>query len=121
MPSNASKITTRKKPVKLEFNAEKLIGRLSGYADHLQGKKKLTLRMSVISLPAPIKGIKPKEIYALRESLHLSQPLFARALNVPNATLRSWEKGRRKPTGAALRLLDIIRHSPQVLIPDLVV
>jgi len=28
---------------------------------------------------------------------------------------KRWEKGRRKPTGAALRLLDLIRKRPNLL------
>jgi len=35
--------------------------------------------------------------------------------NVPKVTAISWEKGRRKPTGAALRLLDLLRKNPNLL------
>jgi DNA-binding transcriptional regulator YiaG len=34
---------------------------------------------------------------------------------VPKVTVISWEKGRRQPTGSALRLLDLIRKKPQIL------
>lgn len=36
-------------------------------------------------------------------------------LNVPKVTAESWEKGRRKPSDAALRLLQIIEKHPEVL------
>jgi putative transcriptional regulator len=42
--------------------------------------------------------------------------VFARLLNVPTVTAASWEKGRRKPSGAALRLLQIARKHPEALL-----
>jgi putative transcriptional regulator len=59
--------------------------------------------------------MKPKEIVALRQALNVSQAVFAGLLNVPKVTAISWEKGRRAPTGAALRLLDLIRKKPDIL------
>jgi transcriptional regulator with XRE-family HTH domain len=46
----------------------------------------------------------------LRQRLNVSQAVFAGLLNVPKVTAISWEKGRRQPTGAALRLLDLVRE-----------
>ncbi|MGA3269180.1 MAG: helix-turn-helix domain-containing protein [Verrucomicrobiota bacterium] len=51
----------------------------------------------------------------MRQRLNVSQAVFAGLLNVPKVTAISWEKGRRHPTGAALRLLDLVRKKPQVL------
>ena len=45
----------------------------------------------------------------------VSQSVFAALLNVPKVTAISWEKGRRKPTGAAWRLLDLVRRKPEIL------
>ena len=36
--------------------------------------------------------------------------------NVPEVTAVSWEKGRRSPSGAALRLLQIVRKHPDLLL-----
>lgn len=99
----------------IEFDAEALVGSVEAFAAHVQGKQKLTLRTHQLSLPSPIKPIGPKEITALRHELNVSQAVFAGLLNVPKVTAISWEKGRRKPTGAALRLLDLIRRKPQIL------
>lgn len=52
---------------------------------------------------------------AIRGQLAVSQAVFARLLNVSKVTEISWEKGRRKPTGAALRLLDLVRKRPHIL------
>ena len=64
------------------------------------------MRVSKVRLPARVNGIKPKEIGGIRQKLNVSQPVFAALLNVPLATARSWEQGKRKPSGAALRLLE---------------
>lgn len=59
--------------------------------------------------PVPEAG----EIAALRATLGLSQPVFARALNVSPDTVRAWEQGKRVPDGAALRLLEWARAHPE--------
>jgi putative transcriptional regulator len=84
-------------------------------ARHAAGQEKLTLRTKTLKLPPRIKPIKAKEIMAMRNKYGVSQAIFARLLNVPKVTAISWEKGRRKPTGAALRLLDIVRKNPSIL------
>jgi putative transcriptional regulator len=103
------------KKKEIEFNAEELVGSIETLARHAAGKEKLTLQSKSLRLPPAIKPIKPKEIVALRNRFGVSQAVFARLLNVPKVTEISWEKGRRKPTGAALRLLDIVRKKPNVL------
>jgi DNA-binding transcriptional regulator YiaG len=47
--------------------------------------------------------------------LRPSQDVFAGLLNAPKATEISWQKGLRKPTGAAWRLLDLVRKRPHIL------
>ena len=113
MKSNGSKPHSAKQ---IEFEADLLLESLRGHADHLAGKKKLTLRVTSLLLPARLKRIKPKEIAGIRQELNVSQPVFAALLNVPLATARSWEQGRRKPSGAALRLLDLARQRPKILL-----
>ncbi len=100
----------------IEFNAEELLTSLRQHADHLEGKKKVTMRVSRLFLPPPVKVIKPREITAIRTKLNVSQPVFASLLNVPVTTARSWEQGKRKPSGAALRLLDLARRQPKILL-----
>lgn len=99
----------------IEFNAEDLVKSVEDLASHATGKVKLTLRSSIVTLPPRIEPFKAGEIVALREQLAVSQGVFARLLNVPKVTEISWEKGRRKPTGAALRLLDLVRKRPHIL------
>jgi putative transcriptional regulator len=113
MKSNGSKPRSAKE---IEFDLGLLLQSLRGHAEHLERKKKLTMRVTKVCLPAPVNGIKPKEIAGIRQKLNVSQPVFAALLNVPLATARSWEQGKRKPSGAALRLLDLARQRPQILL-----
>jgi len=113
MKSKESKTRSVKE---IEFSDELLLQSLRDHADHLEGKKKLTMRVSCVLLPGPIKGLRPKDIARIRQKLNVSQPVFAALLNVPVATARSWEQGKRKPSGAALRLLDIARQKPKILL-----
>jgi putative transcriptional regulator len=99
----------------IEFNAEDLVSSVEALARHAAGKEKLTLRTNSLTLPPRIKPFKAGEIVAIRVQLAVSQAVFAGLLNVPKVTEISWEKGRRKPNGAALRLLDLVRKRPNIL------
>ena len=55
------------------------------------------------------------QIKAIRESLHLSQTVFAKLLNVSPSSIRQWEQGKRHPTGATQVLLDLLKRSPHIL------
>ena len=57
----------------------------------------------------PIEPLSPEEIRALREREQVSQPVFARYLNVSKNQVSDWERGQKKPGGAALRLLTIVK------------
>lgn len=56
-----------------------------------------------------INTLAPDEIRALREREHLSQPVFARYLNVSKNLVSDWERGVKKPGGPALRLLTVVK------------
>ena len=51
----------------------------------------------------------PDEIRAIRLNEHISQPVFARYLNVSKNLVSDWERGIKKPGGPALRLLTVIQ------------
>lgn len=56
----------------------------------------------------PIHIMAPEEIKAIRLREHISQPVFARYLNVSKNLVSDWERGV-KPGGPALRLLTVIQ------------
>ena len=53
------------------------------------------------------------DVRAIRLKLGLTQRLFAGVFAIPLATLRHWERGNRRPAGAALVLLHVIRAHPR--------
>jgi putative transcriptional regulator len=71
---------------------------------------KQTLREFDEACLSPIKAMSPAAIRALREREHLSQPVFARYLNVSKNLISDWERGIKKPGGPALRLLTVIER-----------
>lgn len=56
-----------------------------------------------------VQVLAPDEIRAIREREHLSQPVFARYLNVSKGLVSEWERGVKKPGGPALRLLTVVQ------------
>jgi len=71
---------------------------------------KQTLREFDEACLAPAAPLEPDEIKAIREAQHVSQPVFARYLNVSKNLVSDWERGTKRPGGPALRLLSIIRR-----------
>ncbi len=68
---------------------------------------------SCLAAPAPME---PKRIKRIRESQRVSQPVFARYLNTSESTVEKWESGAKKPSGMALKLLDIVeKHGLKML------
>jgi putative transcriptional regulator len=71
---------------------------------------KQTLREFDESCLTPIPVMSPDDIRALRLREHISQPVFARYLNVSKNLVSDWERGVKKPGGPALRLLTVIQE-----------
>lgn len=71
---------------------------------------KQTMREFDETCLTPVRPLKPTEIRAIREREHLSQPVFARYLNVSKNLVSDWERGVKKPSGAALRLLTVVQE-----------
>jgi len=68
---------------------------------------------SCLIAPRPME---PKRIKRIRESQRVSQPVFARYLNTSESTVEKWESGAKKPSGMALKLLDIVeKHGLKML------
>ncbi|MBK1716406.1 helix-turn-helix domain-containing protein [Thiocystis violacea] len=69
---------------------------------------KQTMREFDDACLTPVAPLSPEAIRALREREHLSQPVFARYINVSKNLVSDWERGVKRPGGPALRLLTII-------------
>jgi putative transcriptional regulator len=57
-----------------------------------------------------VERLSAREIHSLREREGVSQKVFARYLNVPVTLISQWERGERKPSGPAVKLLSLIKH-----------
>ena len=71
---------------------------------------KRTMREFDEACLAPAEPLAPEEIRAIRERELVSQPVFARYLNVSKNLVSDWERGTKRPGGPALRLLSIVRR-----------
>ncbi len=70
---------------------------------------KQTMREFDDACLTPVHVLSPEEIKSLRMREHISQPVFARYLNVSKNLVSDWERGVKKPGGPALRLLTVIQ------------
>jgi putative transcriptional regulator len=70
---------------------------------------KQTMREFDEACLTPVLVLAPEEIKAIRMREHISQPVFARYLNVSRNLVSDWERGVKKPGGPALRLLTVIQ------------
>lgn len=70
---------------------------------------KQTMREFDEACLSPVEDISPEQIKKIREREHVSQPVFARYLNVSRNLISDWERGKKKPGGPALRLLTVIQ------------
>ncbi len=70
---------------------------------------KTTMRSFDSSCLATPPLLKPQQIKKLRQSLRVSQPVFARYLNTSESTIEKWETGAKHPSGMALRLLAVVQ------------
>jgi putative transcriptional regulator len=77
---------------------------------------KATMRSFDTSCLAVPRPMAPKRIKQIRLSQRVSQPIFARYLNTSESTIEKWETGAKRPSGMALKLLDIVqKHGLKVL------
>ncbi len=74
-----------------------------------QELEQTTLRMLGRDALPKIKLLSPREIVAVRVGAGVSQAVLAGFLNVGVTTVSQWERGLRRPTGTALKLLHVVK------------
>lgn len=85
---------------------------MKALAQSRDGKR--TLRTHTVEIkPAP--EVSPKELVRVRESLNLSQALFAVYLRTNVRTLENWEQGRAKPNAQAALLINLVKRYPDTV------
>jgi putative transcriptional regulator len=73
--------------------------------------EKTTLRMLGRDALPKVATLSPAQIVKVREQAGVSQAVMAGFLNVAVNTVSQWERGERRPTGAALKLLHVVKRS----------
>lgn len=70
----------------------------------------LTMReFDALCLP-PMRDFSAKDVRRIRTKAKASQSVFAAYLNVGKTTVAAWEQGTKKPSGAAVKLLDLVER-----------
>ena len=57
--------------------------------------------------------VTPAEIRAIRNSVNMSQAMFARTFQLSVDTVKGWEQGKRRPDTAAANYLRLIKADPE--------
>ncbi|HEY1750646.1 MAG TPA: DNA-binding transcriptional regulator [Caulobacteraceae bacterium] len=70
---------------------------------------KATMREFDALCLTPVTPLAPEEIKALREREQVSQPVFARYLNVRRDAVSKWDRGEKRPNGPSLKLLNLAK------------
>lgn len=73
--------------------------------------RKTTMRMLGPDAVPKVTRLSPAEIAEVREKAGVSQAVLAGYFNVAVNTVGQWERGERRPTGAALKLLHVVRRA----------
>jgi len=69
---------------------------------------KRTMRSFDEACLTPVRSLSPKAIKALRQRERVSQTVLAHYLNVTPNLVSKWERGEKKPSGPALKLLTLV-------------
>jgi putative transcriptional regulator len=72
--------------------------------------EKITMRHLGAQNVPKVASISAGQIRAMREQANMSQAVFARCLNLTVGYVSQLERGAKRPTGAALALLDVIKR-----------
>jgi putative transcriptional regulator len=82
----------------------------------LHAKGEITLKTTTLERPDRPPDVQADELTRLRIESGMSQAVFAQVLNVSTKTVQSWEQGSRKPSQATLRLIQVFRQNPSVVL-----
>lgn len=70
---------------------------------------KTTLRhFDALCLETDVPDYSPEQIKALRERLRISQAVLAATINASANSIQKWERGVKRPSGTALKLLYLL-------------
>ena len=71
---------------------------------------KATMRAFDAGCLTTVEPLTPADIKSIREHENVSQAVFSAYLNVTTSLVSKWERGEKKPQGASLKLLNIVKR-----------
>ncbi|CNB36689.1 helix-turn-helix domain-containing protein [Yersinia intermedia] len=89
-----------------------LLEGMDAWQDANTGKK--TLKTHKVSGESSV-TLTADELRHIRETLNISQALFAHYLQAGTATYQNWEQGRAKPNKQAILLIRMVQRDPHTL------
>ena len=92
--------------------AERLKRGLEQAIAHERGE--ITLRTREVNIPDPPQAYTAEDVVRIRRRLGYSQAVFARVAAVSVQTVQGWERGVRRPSGSAARLLQLLEDPDQL-------
>ena len=100
---------------KLTPKGAKIVAALERFRDTIEAGTPIEERYTVrrVKLDLTPRSFSPDEVKKVRAMLGVSQPIFGQFLGVDVKTVRSWEQGRRVPSGMACRFLEEIQAAPE--------
>jgi putative transcriptional regulator len=95
---------------------ESIMEGLQQAIDYEKGDKSLgRLRVSAVPDIEPIADFSKEKIKEIRQKTNLPQKYFAKLVGVSPRAVEAWETGKRKPTGSAKRLFQLIEKEPSII------
>jgi putative transcriptional regulator len=93
----------------------KIVAALERFSDTIEARIPIEQRYTVrrVKLNLTPQAFGPEAVKRIRATLGISQPIFGQFLGVDVKTVRSWEQGRRVPSGMASRFLKEIQATPE--------
>lgn len=92
---------------------ESIMTGLSEAVEDAKSKKKMLKRRVVTVMP--VKEYQPEEVKKIRNTVGMSQKIFASYLGVSDKTVEAWESGTNHPSGAASRLLNMMEMNEKLI------
>ena len=95
---------------------ESLAEALNQAIEYEKGDKSMgRLRVATIPNIEPMAEYSKEAIREIRQKTKLPQKYFAELVGVSPRAVEAWEAGKRKPTGSARRLFQMIEKDPNVI------
>ena len=79
--------------------------------DKTKGRSKIVVVPDVV----PVKDFSKDDIRRIRTDHKMTQRIFAEIVGVSQKTVEAWETGTNRPTGSAMRVMQLIEADEDIL------